>query len=225
LALILPYQLAGKAIGLSGSGRAEIMAPDAEALIGQFRAALSAASGDVRQAVRRELLELFHAGAVTYSTRQLAIFDRLMGHLADRADRAGLVEMADALAAVDNAPSEVLGRLSSDNDIAVAAPILTKSQALTDAQLVAVARTKSQDHPSAIAARARINEPVVDALMERGTREVMRKVAVNLGARLSEMAFVKIITDARTDKALAAALARRKDVPPELQPFLRVACA
>ena len=201
------------------------MAPDADALIGQFRAALGSVSVDERQSARREVLDLFHAGAGSYSARQLAIFDRLMGHLIERMDRAGLVEMSAALAEASSLPSEVVRRLSSDNDIAVAAPILRKSPAISDDQLVAVAQTKSQDHLSAIAARARISEPVVDVLVERGTREVARQVAVNLGARLSDMAFARIISDARKDKSLATALERRKDVPPELQPFLKLACA
>src|SRR5215831_19500654 len=82
------------------------MGSDAEAVIGQFGAALRSVSDEARGAVRRELTEIFFAGAGSYSARQLAIFDRLMGHLIERSDRAGLIELATMLAQVDGAPCE-----------------------------------------------------------------------------------------------------------------------
>jgi uncharacterized protein (DUF2336 family) len=201
------------------------MRSNAEAVIGQFGAALTSVSGEARCAAGRELTELFVAGAGSYSARQLAIFDRLMAHLIELNDRAGRIELATMLAQVDDAPLEAVAKLSNDDDILIAAPLLARSQALTDEQLMAVVRGKTQNHLAAIAERSRISEPVVDVLMERGAPVVIRKVVTNLGARLSEMAFAKIISDARKDKALAAALACRKDIPAELLPFLKAACA
>jgi hypothetical protein len=50
-------------------------------------------------------------------------------------------------------------------------------------------------------------------------------VVSNNGARLSELGFVKVVHEARTDEALASTLATRNDVPPELRPFLKLAGA
>jgi uncharacterized protein (DUF2336 family) len=103
--------------------------------------------------------------------------------------------------------------------------VLEKSKVLTDENLVEIARTKGQEHLLAIAARAQVSETVTDALVERGDAHVTQKVVSNNGARLSELGFVKVVHEARTDEALASTLAHRKDVPPELRPFLKLAGA
>jgi uncharacterized protein (DUF2336 family) len=77
----------------------------------------------------------------------------------------------------------------------------------------------------AIASRPQVSETVTDALVDRGVADVTQKVIANDGAKLSELGFVKVVHEARTDEQLASALAERKDVPPELRPFLKLAGA
>lgn len=120
-------------------------------------------------------------------------------------------------------PANVIVRLSYDDDIAIAGPILEKSDVLTNETLAEVAKTKSPKHLAAIAARAQISETVTDILVDRGNAEVGYKVAGNPDARLSELGFVKLINQAKKDKVLAAAIAKRTDIPPELEPFLKLA--
>jgi uncharacterized protein (DUF2336 family) len=107
----------------------------------------------------------------------------------------------------------VINHLSNNDDIAVAGQVLAKSKVLTDENLVEIAKTKGQEHLLAIAARAHVSETVTDALVERGDAHVTQKVVSNNGARLSELGFVKVVHEARTDVALASTLAHRKDVP------------
>jgi uncharacterized protein (DUF2336 family) len=201
------------------------MTPHAELLIAQFDAALGRVSGAEQLAIQRQLTDLFLHGAASFSERQVAVFNGIMSRLIERVDRRGLIDLSLRLAPADHAPINVIGRLSTSDDIAVAGPVLEKSNVLTDEDLVAVAKTKSQDHLAAIAGRVRINEIVTDVLVERGNGEVARKVVTNPGARFSEIGFVKVVHDAGGDEALAAALALRKDVPAELLPFLKLACA
>jgi uncharacterized protein (DUF2336 family) len=199
------------------------MTPHATLVIAQFDEALGKVSSAERLAVQREMTDLFLAAS--YTEGQVAIFNAVMSRLIERIDRRGLLEMSGRLAAIDYAPAHVIVRLSTSDDIAVAGPVLEKSNVLTDDDLVAVAKTKSQDHLAAIAARARINEIVTDVLIQRGNADVARKVVANLGARFSELAFVRVIHGASSNEALRAALALRKDVPEELLPFLQVASA
>jgi uncharacterized protein (DUF2336 family) len=199
------------------------MTPDAKLLISQFDAALGRLPSSQHLAIQRQVTDLFLGCAAFYSDRQAAIFNGVMGRLIERIDRRALLELSGRLAAVDNAPANVIGRLSNDNDIAIAGPVLEKSNVLTDENLVAIAKTKSQDHLSAIAGRTRIGEAITDVLVERGNPDVACKVAANAGAVFSELAFVKVIHIARGNEALAMALAKRKDVPEELQPFLQLA--
>jgi uncharacterized protein (DUF2336 family) len=199
------------------------MTPHAQLLIAQFDEALVKVSSAERLVVQREMTDL--CLAASYTEGQTAILNAVMGRLIERGDRRGLLEMSGRLAAIDNAPGDVIVRLSNSDDIAVAGPVLEKSNLLTDDNLVAVAKIKSQDHLAAIAGRVRINEIVTDVLVQRGNPDVARKVVANLGARFSEVGFVRVIHGAGTNEALRAALALRKDVPEELLPFLQQASA
>jgi hypothetical protein len=44
----------------------------------------------------------------------------------------------------------------------------------------------------------------------------------NHSARISELGFVRLIGQAKTDKTIAAAIAARTDLPAELTPFLKL---
>ncbi len=60
-------------------------------------------------------------------------------------------------------------------------------------------------------------------LVERGNAEVSRKVSANLGARISDTGFVKLINKAKKDRELAMTISNRGDLPEELVPFLELA--
>jgi uncharacterized protein (DUF2336 family) len=198
------------------------MTPDAKLLIAQFDAALGRLPSSQHLGVQREVTDMFFGCAPSSSERQAAIINGVMGRLVERIDRRALLELSGRLAEADNAPANVIGRLSNDNDIAIAGPVLEKSNVLTDENLVAVAKTKSQEHLLAIAGRKKISEIVTDALVDRGNADVTRKAVGNLGAAFSEHGFVKVVHVARGDEALAIAIAARKDVPEELLPFLHL---
>jgi len=121
--------------------------------------------------------------------------------------------------------ASVVGRLARDKNIAIAGPVLTQSNRLTDHDLVEIARHQSQAHLLAISGRSSLNTSVTDVLIERGNADVTCKMAANAGARFSEIGFVKVVHVARGNEALAIALASRSDVPDELQPFLQLASA
>jgi uncharacterized protein (DUF2336 family) len=199
------------------------MTPYAQTLIDQFDGALGDAPAARKVAILREFTELFLRGVTSHSERQLAIFNSVMGRLVKDIDRAALQEISRQLASVECAPANVIVHLSSSDDIRVAGPVLEKSVVLTDEDLVAVARIKSQDHLAAIAGRAQLNEPVTQVLVERGESGVVQKVLANEGARLSELSFVKLVDGARRDKTLAKVVSARADLPAELKPFVDMA--
>jgi len=112
------------------------MTPDAKLLIAQFDAALGRLPSSQHLVVQRQVTDMFLGCAPTCSERQAAIFNGVMGRLVERVDRRALLELSGRLAAWDNAPANVIGRLSNDNDIAIAGPVLEKSNVLTDDNLV-----------------------------------------------------------------------------------------
>lgn len=201
------------------------MMPEIRLLIADLDAVLSKASMSYHTMILRRVTDLFVDGWEAFSVDHVAIFDDVISRLIEKAQHPALIELSARLAPVDNAPANVIGRLSCDDDIAVSGPVLDKSYVLTDQALVEIAKTKSQMHLAAIAGRTRISQPVTDALVNHGNSNVLHKVTCNQGAHLSEFGFVKLINRAGSDKALAAAIANRTDMPPELQPFLKLALA
>jgi uncharacterized protein (DUF2336 family) len=199
------------------------MTPLAKKLIDQFNAALGRVSSVEHLDVQRQVADLLLRKKTQYSEHQVAIFNEVINCLVQNIDRRAVRELSGRLAAADHAPHSVIDRLSNNDDIAVAGPLLEKSKVLSDEILVEIAKTKGQDHLLAIAGRAQVSETVTDALVDRGNAKVTQKIAENDGARLSEIGFVKAVHGARSDETLASALAGRKDVPPELQPFLKLA--
>ena len=120
------------------------------------------------------------------------------------------------LAPIGNAPAEVMMHLAMDDDIAVAGPALEHSTRLEPPDLANIARQKSQQHLLALSARKDVAEAVTDILVRRGNQEVVRKLACNGNARVSAEGFATLVETARLDAELAAALARRADIPPQL---------
>lgn len=198
------------------------MTPHAQSLIDQLDTALARAPAAQHVTILREFTALFLRGAASCSERQLEIFNSVMVRLMKNTDRASLLDISRQLATIGNAPASVIGQLSRNDDITIAGPVLEKSTVLTDENLIDVAKVKSQDHLSAIAARAQVNEPVTDILVQRGNADVAQRVLANQGARLSEMGFVRLVDGAWRDKTLAEAVAKRPDLPPELKPFLKM---
>ncbi|HEY6618087.1 MAG TPA: DUF2336 domain-containing protein [Steroidobacteraceae bacterium] len=107
-------------------------------------------------------------------------------------------------------------RLAEDDDIFVARPVLEHSERLVDPDLLNVARTKSQLHLLAISNRNRIAETITDVLVRRRDREVVRNVAGNLGACLSQTGFSTLVRKAERDGILAEKVGQRPDTPQPL---------
>ena len=198
------------------------MTGDVQSLLTEIDAVLGKVSDQRHLLMLRQMTELFlaHAGACTED--QVAIFDAVIARLSRDIGRIGQAELAARLATMEGAPTDTIGQLSNSDDIAVAGPVLEKSTALTDNALAGIAKQKSQRHLLAIAGRARINDTVTDVLVDRGDNKVRHKVLDNEGARFSESGFARLVSAASQDKQLAAKVAKRPDVPAELQPFLKM---
>ena len=199
------------------------MKPASQSLITELDATLRKIPDARQLVILRRVTDLFLVGAEGYYNEQIAIFDDVICRLIENIGQPALVELSDRLSSVDKGPGNALARLSSSDDIAVSGPALARSNSLTDKDLVAIAGKKGQKQLAAIAGRPRISEVVTDVLVERGNAEVSRKVSANLGARISETGFVKLINKAKKDRELANAIANRNDLPQELVPFLQLA--
>lgn len=194
---------------------------ESRVLIAELDATLQRVSSAQHVTILRRVTDLFVNGAESFADEHVAVFDDVFGRLIERAERTALAELSGRLAPIDNAPANVVGRLARHEDIAIAGPILQKSN-LDDQTLVEIAEAKGEKHLAAIANRAVISESVTNIMVGRCSAETARKVADNKSASFSEVGFVKLINRAKSDKALATAIESRTDLPPELEPFLQL---
>ncbi len=168
---------------------------------------LTTASDERQRSILRRVTDLFLHRSGDYNGDQVSLFDDVIFRLIERGEHSALLELSARLAPVGNAPINVIVKLSKEDDIAISGPILEMSPAVPDETLAEVAKTKGQQHLSAIAGRPKIGETVTEILVDRGNSEVACKVTSNQGARFSEPGFVKLIKRAKNDKVLAEAVA------------------
>ncbi len=148
-----------------------------------------------------------------YTEDQIWVFGEVIGRLSDEIEQAARAKLAKRLAHSDNAPFNVVMILASDDSIEVAGPVLQYSQRLDTKSLVTNVRTKGQPHLLAISKRCSIPTEVTDELVTRGNREVVRSVASNNGACISDFGFLQMIKRSEADCILAEHLGLRKEIP------------
>ena len=171
----------------------------------------------------RQVCDLFLAHAQACQAAQVLVFGDVMMALVETVRRDALVELSGKLAPVDNAPSKVARRLARDDDMAIAGPMLTLSKALSDKDLAEIVANKGPSHLKAVLKRAQLGEAVSDLLLERDDLELVYRLAANEEVHFSEVGIVKLVYAAKNDKKLAEIVLRRKDLPAEMVPFLKMA--
>jgi uncharacterized protein (DUF2336 family) len=182
-------------------------------LFQELESAIASGTADKREKLLTLITDLFAAGSSRYSTEQVSLFDDILLPLSATIEEKARAKLSRRLAGIDNAPARVVRSLAFDDSIEVAGPVLTSSPQLNDSDLVANARTKSQEHLHAISQRSMLSEAVTDILVERGDQRVVHSVTRNSGARFSSIAFSTLVVRAGSDDTLAQLVGARKDIP------------
>jgi uncharacterized protein (DUF2336 family) len=156
-----------------------------ESLIQELEQAMQCGSSAKRIETLRRVTDLFVDNAEELQEEQIALFDDVLNRLIEEIGLRARAEFSKRMAPIANAPSNLIRRLANDDGIEVAGPVLSASERLSVADLVAVAAEKSQKHLLAIAERRHLGEAVTDVLVGRGDPEVLCKVAENAGAAFS----------------------------------------
>ncbi|MDO8400372.1 MAG: DUF2336 domain-containing protein [Bradyrhizobium sp.] len=175
----------------------------------------TAVSGLTKRQLRAltRITDLFVAGSGRHSKKQIELFDEVFKTLVAAIELETRVKLARRLATAPDAPATLVRALAFDDAIAVAAPVLSQSEALSDSDLVANASTQGQGHLQAIAHRRTISEAITEILIERGEPEIVRTVANNAGARFSDGSFRELVARAVDDAQLALRVGMRHDIP------------
>jgi uncharacterized protein (DUF2336 family) len=157
--------------------------------------------------------DLFAAGSGRYSKQQTELFGEVFKALVAVIELKTRVKLASHLATDPNAPATLVRAFAFDDAVAVAAPVLSQSTALSEPDLAVSARTQSQGHLYAIAQRRAISEAISEILIERGESKVVHTVAKNAGARISDRSFRELVVRAGDDAELALHVGTRRDIP------------
>jgi len=174
---------------------------------------------ETSSAKRRELLRQVTNVFMTHPEQiegpEMALYDEVMSHLSDEMESIVRIEIARKLADARVAPLGLLRRLASD-DIEVAEPILKRSKALTESDLIHVVSTKGQDHMRAVSQREEVSESVSGVIIARGDDTTVNTLLRNDGARLSRASNEAVVQRAQTSPALHEAIINRKGLPIDL---------
>lgn len=168
-----------------------------------------------RRVLLREVTDLFFGQAQQATAAEAELFDSVLVQLSSEMEEAVRAELAQRFADASVAPRRLVFTLANDK-IAVADPLLRRSPALTEDELLHVVRRGGQDHLRAVSNRREVSETVSDVIVDRGDDETLGVLLRNEGARLSRGASEAVVERAQANPALHEAVVFRRDLPPDL---------
>ena len=172
-------------------------------------------SSERRRELLREVTNLFFTADSGQTPAEMALFDEVLSQLSAEMEEEVRAELAERMADSPTAPRGLITRLASDA-AAVAEPVLRRSTALTETDLLDVARSQGQDHLRAISKRAFVPESVSEAIVERGDDATLGVLLRNENAALSRAAHEAAVDRAAANPELQQAVVDRHSLPPDL---------
>jgi uncharacterized protein (DUF2336 family) len=166
---------------------------------------------DERVGMLGKIIDLLRAQAASMPKLHLDVFDAVIQRLAAEIALAARVELAERLAPMQNAPEGIV-RLLAHDQVPVATPIISHCARLQPEDLVSVAASRGQDHMGVVASRPDLPSDVTDILVLRGDTKVLKTLARNESAALSDVGLTALLHRARDDEALKADIAMRGDL-------------
>jgi uncharacterized protein (DUF2336 family) len=168
-----------------------------------------------RRELLREVTDLFFGQPAPGHQPELELFDSVLTQLSSEMEEAVRAELATRFADASVAPGRLIFTLANDT-IAVAEPVLSRSTALSEADLLEVVKTKGQEHLRAVSQRPVVPENVSDVIVNRGDDQTLGVLLRNDGAKLSRAASEAAVERAQVNKDLHEAVIERPNLPPDL---------
>ena len=172
-------------------------------------------SSERRRDLLRDITDVFMASPERYTSSELQHFDVIMSRVAEQVETALRREIAEKLADLPNAPKGLIRQLAHD-EISVAEPVLSRSEVLSEEDLLRVIRQRGQEHMHAITRRRHVPEKLSAELIQRGGDAVLISLAQNQGAQFDAESMEKMVDHSRSIKDLQKPMAERFDLPPQL---------
>ena len=173
------------------------------------------ASSDKRRELLEGVTDLFMDDGPGLNDQEQVIASDILGKVITEVEREVRARLSYRLADLDNAPVDLIRQLASD-EIEVDRPLLERSGALSDQDLIEIINTQGKEHQLTVSLRSSVSEGVTDALVATGDDEVMLSVINNAGAEISRGAMETIVDRSETSEMLHEPLLNRQDLPPDL---------
>lgn len=181
---------------------------------------LIALAGETSSERRRDLLrgvtDLFFNSEEEPGAATMPLFDDVLSQLAGEMEVAVRAELSERMALSGRPPSRLIRKLAMDESLEVAGPVLENSGALSETDLLDVAKVAGQGHLQAISRRVEVSEIVSDAIVARGDDETLGTLISNPGAQMSREAHEAVVDRALINPDLHSAVVSRRTLPPDL---------
>ena len=171
------------------------------------------------EAARSHLFEvmgdLFQEQASVLSAQERALMVDILEKLVREVSHDIRLKLSHRLADLPGTPRELAVLLAND-EIDIASPILMRSRALQDTDLIEIIHHRSRQHILAVAMRRDLSMSVSDVLVETGHSDVIMALLNNQEAKISEKTMAYIVDQSKHVDEFQEPLVHRRDLPREL---------
>jgi len=177
---------------------------------------VSDGAGAVRETLLATIVQLLTGRAGRYADAgERSLLNDVLGRLLEQSTGEAKRRTAYALADLDWLDGALARRMAHE-EIAIARPILQRSGALQDADLVDVLWHRGREHQLAVASRRNLSPQVCEVIAAGHDGEVIAVMLENRNARIAVGTFEYLIDEARRFERLQRPLAARDDLPAAL---------
>jgi uncharacterized protein (DUF2336 family) len=156
--------------------------------------------------------DLFQEQAGILSAQERALMVDILEKLVREVSQDIRLKLSHRLADLPGTPRELAVLLAND-EIDIASPILMRSRALQDTDLIEIIHHRSRQHILAVAMRRDLSMSVSDVLVETGHSDVIMALLNNQEAKISEATLAYIVDQSKHIDEFQEPLVHRRDLP------------
>ncbi len=168
-----------------------------------------------REHLATAVSDLFAEKDTVLTERERSIMTDILTRLVKDVETSVRRKLAQRLADIDVVPRELIVALAND-EIEIAAPVLSRSKVLQDVDLIEVIRHRTLEHQLAIAMRETVAASVSSALVEAGDGSVVEALLCNQGATIGPDTMTLVVDQSRDRRNYQEPLLRREELSPDL---------
>ncbi len=159
--------------------------------------------------------DLFTDETLLLSDREKNLMFNIVDTLLQEVEASVRGELSNILADREDVPHDLFTYLAND-EISVAAPILSRSKLLGDKELITIIRHRTAEHQLAITLRREISEEISDALVEAGDEDVIISLLENENANLSDSTLEYLVEQSKRVDTFQEPLIHRDELNIEM---------